>query len=284
MDLARQTRRFNAPNSMDFRPLRGLRVLRPRLRKSAHRRGASRGLYSARALRLGPALLFAPLLGLRFVSSLAGADRAELAGSPRYLRGDADRRRQIALLPIAGCDAARKNSNRDFAADRVDAGPGGAACQMGIAAALLNSSLTQTQQSAVIRAAREGQYRLLYRFARAPGARRHDRVARESSRFIFRHRRGALHFRVGPRVPAGIPAIEPPASPFSRLRRSRPSPPAPRGECGTTSSSSLQLREPRQVHRQLSPAEFALHRQGVRRAARQPQLLLKTLRRHAGET
>ena len=34
--------------------------------------------------------------------------------------------------------------------------------QMGIPAALLNSSLTQLQQSAVIQAAREGQYRLLY--------------------------------------------------------------------------------------------------------------------------
>ena len=34
--------------------------------------------------------------------------------------------------------------------------------QMGIPAALLNSSLTQPQQSAVIQAAREGQYRLLY--------------------------------------------------------------------------------------------------------------------------
>jgi len=34
--------------------------------------------------------------------------------------------------------------------------------QMGISAALLNSSLSQTQQSAVIQAAREGQYRLLY--------------------------------------------------------------------------------------------------------------------------
>jgi ATP-dependent DNA helicase RecQ len=34
--------------------------------------------------------------------------------------------------------------------------------QMGIPAALLNSSLTQTQQSAVIQAAREGLYRLLY--------------------------------------------------------------------------------------------------------------------------
>src|SRR6202142_4223143 len=34
--------------------------------------------------------------------------------------------------------------------------------QMGIAAALLNSSLTESQKSTVIRKAREGQYRLLY--------------------------------------------------------------------------------------------------------------------------
>src|SRR5579862_2062256 len=108
-----------------------LRVWRPRLRKSAHRRGTGHGLYSARGLRLGPAVLFAPLLGLRFFSSLAGANRAEPSGSSRYLRGDAHRRGEITLLPIASCHAAGKNGGGDFAADRVDAGPGGATCTDG---------------------------------------------------------------------------------------------------------------------------------------------------------
>ena len=49
-----------------------------------------------------------------------------LLGGPRHLRRDAHRRREIALLPTAGGDAAGKNRGRGFAADRADAGSGGA--------------------------------------------------------------------------------------------------------------------------------------------------------------
>ena len=80
-----------------------------------------------------------------------------LLGRPRRLRRDANRRRQIAVLSIARRDAAGANRHRGFAADRADAGsggatrangnPGGAAEQFADAAA---------QQSQVMRKARAG--------------------------------------------------------------------------------------------------------------------------------
>ena len=74
--------------------------------------------------------------------------------------------------------------------------------QMGIPSALLNSSLSAGEQSQVIRKARAGEYRLLYL---SP-----ERLAREdtiewlngSPDFLVRHRRSALHFGVGARVPS----------------------------------------------------------------------------------
>src|SRR5580700_3889290 len=51
--------------------------------------------------RRRPADPLAALLGLQFVPASAGTHRAQPARRTRYLRRDADRRRQISLLPVA---------------------------------------------------------------------------------------------------------------------------------------------------------------------------------------
>src|ERR1700736_2884511 len=77
-------------------------------------------LYSLREYPLpetstGLAYSAAPLLGIRCVSSPAGTHRAEFARRPRYLRRHAYGRREIAVLSIAGGDAAKTNRHRCFA-------------------------------------------------------------------------------------------------------------------------------------------------------------------------
>ena len=63
-------------------------------------------------------------MGVQFVSSSAGANRSQLAGRARYLRGDADGRGQIVVLPVAGAGVGEDGSG-DFSFDCVDAGSGG---------------------------------------------------------------------------------------------------------------------------------------------------------------
>ena len=75
-------------------------------------------------------------------------------------------------------------------------------------------------------------------FARAAGAAGHHRLAAARAAGLFRHRRSALHLRMGPRVPPGIPPAQLAARSTFPTSRSPPSPPAPRGACGTTSWSS----------------------------------------------
>ncbi len=69
---------------------------------------------------------------------------------------------------------------------------------MGIPAALLNSSLTGIEQRDIERGLMKGKYRLLYlspeRLAR-PG---HGGIFAARADFVFRDRRGALHFGMGP--------------------------------------------------------------------------------------
>ena len=73
--------------------------------------------------------------------------------------------------------------------------------QMGIPAAALNSSMPQPEQSKIMRQAMEGAFRLLYL---SP-----ERLAREDTcawlkqraSGVLRYRRGALHFRMGARIP-----------------------------------------------------------------------------------
>src|SRR5204862_3601832 len=74
----------------------------------------------------GPAGAVAAVLGVWVVSSAAGGDCAVAAGGARCVRGDADGRREIVVLPVACRDAAGADGDCGVAADRLDAGPGGA--------------------------------------------------------------------------------------------------------------------------------------------------------------
>src|SRR6266852_3803755 len=67
----------------------------------------------------------AALLGIPRVSPQAGECYPQSAGRARYLRGDADRRREVAVLPASSGDF-REDGGGGFSADRTDAGPGGA--------------------------------------------------------------------------------------------------------------------------------------------------------------
>src|ERR1700675_894587 len=67
----------------------------------------------------------AALLGIPRVPPQAGECYPQSAGRARYLCGDADRRREVAVLPASGGDF-REDSGRGFSVDRADAGPGGA--------------------------------------------------------------------------------------------------------------------------------------------------------------
>ena len=80
--------------------------------------------------------------------------------------------------------------------------------EMGIPAAMLNSSLPPNEQRRHAPRPRRAHIRLLYL---SP-----ERLARPThptgcngAAGVLRHRRGALHFRMGPRVPPGIPPAQP---------------------------------------------------------------------------
>src|SRR5271155_1030767 len=81
--------------------------------------------------------------------------------------------------------------------------------------------------------------------------------------FIFRDRRGALHFGVGARGSSGIQAVEPAAAAFSGA--------ADRGVYGQRDaaraagySRAIAIARTGEIYREFSPAEFAVHREGVR--------------------
>ena len=63
--------------------------------------------------------------GFAAIPARPGRDRRRHSRRPRRAGGDADRQRQVALLPASGADA-RRAHRRGVAADRADAQPGGA--------------------------------------------------------------------------------------------------------------------------------------------------------------
>ena len=137
--------------------------------------------------------------------------------------------------------------------------------QMGIAAAVLNSSMTADQQTRIVRKAAAGEFRLLYlspeRLARADSV----GVAQAHSCLLFRHRRSPLHLRMGTRISAGVSPAEFAAHAFSRpsdcrIYRQRHTAGPPRHH------RAIALARTRQIHCQLSPPESPLHRQGMRSA------------------
>ena len=112
-------------------------------------------------LRSRPADSVAALLGLQFVSSAAGADCAQPAGRTRHLRGHADGRGQVFLLPVA---STRIGTTTVVISPLIALMQDQAAqlAQMGIPAAVLNSSISSEEQTRIMRQAREGAFRLLY--------------------------------------------------------------------------------------------------------------------------
>src|SRR5580692_4687152 len=80
-------------------------------------------LYCGNAARDRPYRAAATLLGLQHVPAVAGKDCAQPTRRPRYLRGHAYRRRQVAVLPTTHANLGQ-DCNRNLATDRADAGPG----------------------------------------------------------------------------------------------------------------------------------------------------------------
>src|SRR3984893_15788006 len=61
-----------------------------------------------------------PLLGLRNIPPRPGIHCAQHCRGPRCLRGDAHRRREVAVLPIAGSPRFPAHRGRDFPTHRSD--------------------------------------------------------------------------------------------------------------------------------------------------------------------
>ena len=103
--------------------------------------------------------------------------------------------------------------------------------------------------------------------ARAAGAAGHHRLAAARAAGVLRHRRGALHFRMGTRVPPGVPpaqlaAAELPGQADRRLHRQRDPPRPPRHPAAAPAARAAQ------VHRELPPPQPALRGAPVREGRR----------------
>ena len=99
--------------------------------------------------------------GFEGVPARAGRDRRCDIGRPRCARGDADRKRQVALLSAAGA-AARRPDDRRVAADRADAQSGGAASRLWRRRRALNSANDAAENWAILDRIARGDLRLLY--------------------------------------------------------------------------------------------------------------------------
>src|ERR1019366_6556536 len=147
----------------------------------------------------------AALLGIPRVSPKARECYTESAGRARYLRGDADRGREVAVLPASGRDFG-EDGGGGFSADRVDAGPGGATGANG------HSGGGDQQLSEFVRAAAgdgasdTGGISAALSFAGAAGRRKYFRLAGERSGGLLCGGSGARHFRGGTRVSARLRA------------------------------------------------------------------------------
>ena len=145
-------------------------------------------------------------LRVRRVPPGAGAGRRGAARGPVGARGLPDRRRQEPLLPAPGA-AARRRDARRLAADRADEGsdrlPRAAAASRprgSTRASARTRSATSTDRLARGRA--EAALRRA-RSASTTSASSHQ-LARDADRAV-RGRRGPLHLRVGPQLPARLP-------------------------------------------------------------------------------
>ncbi len=135
----------------------------------------------------------------------AARNRAARGRRRRRAGADADGRRQVAVLPVAGAAAGRHRGGR-LAADRADAGPGRRARAARRAGGV--PQLDARRRRGARRGARPGRRRArpALRRTRAAGHAALPRTARPHAGGALRHRRGALRLAVGPRLPARVPA------------------------------------------------------------------------------
>ena len=151
----------------------------------------------------------------RPVSAVAAGDRAGCARWAGCFCADADRRREIALFSVAGFDARRAN-NRGVAAHRADERSSGrAANQRNCSDVPEFNAESGGGKGALARPASRRVSNALRRAGAADVG--HVFGARaQLEHCAIRHRRSALHQRMGPRFPAGISRAEEAAETFTR--------------------------------------------------------------------
>ena len=128
---------------------------------------------------------------------------------------DADRRREVALFSVAGF-AARWANDRGFAAHCADERPGRRAANEWNAGDISEFNAESGRSKGAL--ARPASRRVSHALCRT-GAADVGRVSRARAQLehrAIRHRRSALHQRMGPRFPAGVSRAEETAETFAR--------------------------------------------------------------------
>ena len=147
-------------------PIGALSIALPMARDLRRRRSGRRRRMSGARRRPGrrarPARRPAHRLGLSRLPRPAGGGDPPRAGRRRRAGADADRRRQVALLPGAGLVPGRAHRRR-LAADRADAGPGdGPGASSACAPPCSTRRSISAAATAVERAMRDGELDLVY--------------------------------------------------------------------------------------------------------------------------
>ncbi len=149
--------------------------------------------------------------GLRLRVAAPGPARGDRGGArrPRHARGHVDGVGQVGDLPDRGA-AHPGRDRRRLAADRAPARPGRGAHRASRRRRRA-AELVDPRRRARARAGRAGRGRARVPLPRARAARQRRGAGRARGRraVAARRRRGALHLRVGPRLPAGLPAPRP---------------------------------------------------------------------------
>ena len=153
----------------------------------------------------------------RVSSRPAGSDR-DAAGYPPPVAGGAHRRRQEPYLPAPGGAAARHH-DRDLAADRPDARPGGGAAGARRGGHLPGRHPAPGRGAAASTCPGRRRVQAGLRRAGAAGERLAARRACPSGVPAGGGRRGALHQCLGPRLPPRLPAARRTGAPAARSPR-----------------------------------------------------------------
>ena len=139
----------------------------------------------------------------RRIPAIAAGDHPRCAGRARCVCADADRRRQIALFSVAGADA-RGADHRRFAAHFADERSGRCAANQRDRGDVLEFDAGSGGREGAL--ARVASRRVPDALCRAGAIDAGDVFGTRAQleHRADRHRRSALHQRMGPRFPAGI--------------------------------------------------------------------------------